>query len=89
MPESLRTGIEGFTSGPVVKTLPCRATGHLSVVFSTWSRKIPHAVEQLSQCATTTEPRGCDYQSMCALGPVLPNKRQATTRRSPDKASRE
>ena len=24
--------------------------------FDPWSRKIPHAVEQLSPCATTTEP---------------------------------
>ena len=24
--------------------------------FEPWSRKIPHAVEQLSLCATTTEP---------------------------------
>ena len=89
MPESLRTGIEGFASGPVVKTLSCRATGHLSVVFSTWSRKIPRAVEQRSPCATTTEPRGCGYWSTCAPGPVLPNKREATTRRSPHEASRE
>ena len=29
----------------------CRGHG-----FEPWSRKIPHATEQLSPCATTTEP---------------------------------
>ena len=32
---------------------------HLSMQgtrFEPWSRKIPHAAEQLSPCATTTEP---------------------------------
>ena len=31
----------------------CQGRGH---GFDPWSRKIPHAAEQLSQCATTTEP---------------------------------
>ena len=31
----------------------CQCRGH---GFEPWSRKIPHAVEQLSPCATTTEP---------------------------------
>jgi len=29
----------------------CRGNG-----FNPWSRKIPHAMEQLSMCATTNEP---------------------------------
>ena len=39
----------------------------LCVRFKPWSGKIPHAVEQLSPCATTTEPT--------CLEPVLHNKR--------------
>ena len=31
----------------------CQYRGHR---FEPWSRKIPHATEQLSPCATTTEP---------------------------------
>ena len=31
----------------------CQCRGH---GFKSWSRKTPHAVEQLSLCATTTEP---------------------------------
>ena len=32
----------------------CQCRGH---GFEPWSRKIPHATEQLSPCATTTEGR--------------------------------
>ena len=44
---------KGFPGGTVVKNLPANAedTG-----VSPWSGKIPHAAEQLSPCATTTEP---------------------------------
>ena len=44
---------QGFPGGAVVESLPANAgdTG-----FKPWSRKIPHAAEQLSMCATTTEP---------------------------------
>ena len=44
---------KGFPGGPVVKNPPCNArdTG-----FDRWSGKIPHAAEQLSPGATTTEP---------------------------------
>ena len=42
----------------------CQCRGH---GFEPWSGKIPHAVEQLSPCATTTEP--------VRLEPVLRNKR--------------
>ena len=31
----------------------CQCRGH---EFEPWSGKIPHAVEQLGPCATTTEP---------------------------------
>ena len=41
-----------FPGGAVVKNPPANAGGHW---FKPWSRKIPHAVEQLSPCATTTE----------------------------------
>ena len=46
--------LQGFPGGAVVKnppTLQCRGRG-----FKPWSGKIPHATEQLSLCATTTEP---------------------------------
>ena len=33
---------------------PCRGHG-----FEPWSRKIPHAMDQLSPCASTTEPALC------------------------------
>ena len=43
-----------FPGGTVVKNPPanqCRGHG-----FEPWSGKIPHATEQLTPCATTTEP---------------------------------
>ena len=53
--------------------------GHM---FEPWSWKIPHAAEQLSPCATTTEPvhhtyRGCAPQlpKPVCLEPMLRNKR--------------
>ena len=39
----------------------CRAQG-----FEPWSGKIPHATEQLSPCATTTEPASHNHWSLCA-----------------------
>ena len=39
-----------FTCGPVVNN---QCKGHR---FDNWSGKIPHDMEQLSSCATTTEP---------------------------------
>ena len=48
----------------MVKNLPANARGH---EFEPWSGKIPHATEQLSLCAATTEP--------ARLEPVLCNKR--------------
>ena len=37
----------------MVKNPPANAGGH---GFDPWSGKVPHAVEQLSPCATATEP---------------------------------
>ena len=37
----------------MVKNLPANARG---CGFDPWSRKIPHAMEQLSQCTTTIQP---------------------------------
>ena len=48
----LKTNFPGFPGGAVVKNPPANAGGTLEP----WSGKIPHAVEQLSPCATTTEP---------------------------------
>ena len=57
----------GFPGGLVVKNLPANAG-------DTWSRKIPHAAEQLSLCVTTTEARA-------PIAP-FPATREATTTRS-------
>ena len=45
--------MRGFPGGAVVKNPPANAEEN---GFEPWSRKIPHAVEQPSPCATTTEP---------------------------------
>ena len=42
-----------FPGGIVVKNPPASAGGY---EFDPWPRKIPRAAEQLSPCATTTEP---------------------------------
>ena len=44
---------QGFPGGAVVRNPPANAGDTGS---SPWSGKIPHAVEQLSPCTTTTEP---------------------------------
>ena len=47
--------LEGdFPGGPMVKNLPSNA-GDVGSIPG-WGTKIPHAVGQLSLCATTTEP---------------------------------
>ena len=51
--------------GPVVKNTPANAGDR---GFDSWSRKISHAVGQLSLCATTTEPTCRNYRSRHALG---------------------
>ena len=62
----------GFPGGSMDKNPPANAGGHK---FSAWSRKILHAVEQLSPCATTAEPECCNYRNPSALEPALCNKR--------------
>ena len=42
----------------------------------------PHAVEQLSPCATTAEPACHNYCSLCALEPVPHNKRSRHNEKS-------
>ena len=42
----------GFPGGAMVNNPPANAGDR----FEPWSRKIPHAAEQLSPCTTTTEP---------------------------------
>ena len=49
----LKNGQRDFPGGAVVKNPPANAGGHR---FEPWSGKIPHALEQLSLCTTTTEP---------------------------------
>ena len=44
---------EDFHRGPVAENPPANAGDHR---FDPWSGKIPHATEQLSPSATTTEP---------------------------------
>ena len=44
--------IKDFPGSPVVKNPPANAEDG----FNPWSGKIPHATEQLSPWATTTEP---------------------------------
>ena len=46
--------IQGFTGGPVVKSPPCITGATISIPRL---KKIPHAVEQLSPCAATPEPK--------------------------------
>ena len=45
--------VEDLAGGSVVKNLSAQCRRH---GFNSWSGKIPHAAEQLSPCATITEP---------------------------------
>ena len=66
----------GLPCGAVVKESACQCRGHR---FEPWSGKIPHAAEQLSPCATTTEPALYSLRATTAeparLEPTLCNKR--------------
>ena len=67
-------------------TCQCREHG-----FNPWSRKIPHAVEQLSPCATTAEPECHNKRNHCNEKPAHVNKEQlllAATRESPRTAAK-
>ena len=48
----------GFPWSSVGKESTCQCRGH---GFNPWSGKIPHALEKLSPCITTTEPVCCNY----------------------------
>ena len=56
--KSMRRDVGDFPGGPVVKNLPSNA-GDVGLI-SGEGTKIPHAVEQLSLRATTTEPTHCN-----------------------------
>ena len=52
----------GSPGGPVVENpLPMQET-----YINPWSRRIPHATQQLSPCATIAEPVHHSYWSLCA-----------------------
>ena len=58
--------------------------------FDPWSAHIPHAVEQLSPCATNSEPKCSSYGSSNSLEPVLHKERkplQGEARTPPWKAA--
>ena len=57
--QSIRNTLSGFQGGSLVRNPPRKRQG-----FYPWSRKIPHALEQLTLCATTTEAREA---TACAL----------------------
>ena len=57
----------------------CQCRGH---GFEPWSEKIPRAAEQLSPCATNTEPTCRNYWSPCIWSPCS-TTREATAVRSP------
>lgn len=44
---------QGFSDGPVVKNPLCNAR---DTMVDPWSGKIPHTMQQLSLCSTSTEP---------------------------------
>ena len=62
------TGLPWWSSG---WEYPCQCRGH---VCDLWSRKIPHAAEQLSPGATT-EPTPYSCWSLCTLQPALCNEK--------------
>ena len=82
------TGLPWWHSG---KESTCQCRGH---GFEPWSGKIPHATEQLSLCATTTEacaPRSCAPQQEKSLqwearAPQWRVAPRAATRESPHAA---
>ena len=65
-----------FPGGPVVKNLSAKAGAHR---FNLWSRKIPHATEQLNLCTTAIE---CIHPRPCAP------PQEASAKRSPKLESR-
>ena len=45
----MKNALEAFPGGTVIKSLPVQGHG-----FELWSKRIPHAVEQISPYAATT-----------------------------------
>ena len=62
----------------------CQCRGH---GFEPWSRKIPHAAEQLSPCAIITEPMCHNYWSLHAWS-LCSTAREATAMRGPSPATK-
>ena len=58
---------QDFPGDTVDKNPPAKAGD----VGSPWSRRIPHAMEQLSLCATTTESMSHNCRSLHILEPVV------------------
>ena len=76
----LKSMYRGFPGGPMVKNPPLPVQG---TWVHPWCRKISHAVEQLSPCATTTEPSFTllhNKSSPCIAKPMHRNSRGAATR---------
>ena len=75
----LKTISLGFPGGSVVKKCALQCKGHQ---FDPWSRKIPHAKEQLSLLwATTTKPMSSNYGSLhAATGAATEMKSEALAR---------
>lgn len=71
--------------GPVAETQhsECRGPG-----FDPWSRKILHPTEQLSACATTTEPELQSPQAS-VTAPTHPGAGEAPAKRIPGTATEE
>ena len=84
----IRKQKQGFPGGSAVKDLPASAGDG----FNPWSEKIPHALEQLSSCATTVEPvlqsPRTELLSPRAQSPC-PTTKEATAVRSQHSANRE
>ena len=61
---------KGFPGGANGKESACQCKRRKS---NPWARKIPHAMERISPCATTLEPGSCSYRSWRTLEPALHN----------------
>ena len=75
---TLSVAKEGLPWWFTVEEFACQCRGY---GFNPWSGKIPHAMEQLSPCATTTEPTCSNFWSLCSSS-LCSATREATTTRS-------
>ena len=76
--ELVRKGHRGLHWWSSSKEFACQCRRHR---FNPWSRKIPHAAEQLSSCTTTTELTCHHYWILCIESPCSAT-REATSVRS-------